>query len=146
MDNCISGMAVKDKKPLNVGNIGSEPYNKLYKSYLGTMKSELIIPLIEKDEVIGVLNFENPLENFFDADHVRILSHMANHATVAIRNLQLYQSFHSGLFEVKRLMNELEEYPDKMKKALAGFHKIINFFDERNRPDMPSLVPPTGDY
>jgi len=146
MDSCISGMAVKNRKPLNVGDISSEPYNRLYKSYLGTMKSELVIPLVEKDEVIGVLNFENPLEDYFDVEHIRILTHMANHATVAIRNLQLYQSFHRGLFEVKRLMSELEDYPEKMKKALAGFHKIIDFFDERERADMPSLLPPTGDY
>jgi GAF domain-containing protein len=146
LDNCISGIAVRSKKPLNVGDISKEPYSRLYKSYLGSMRSELVIPLLEKDEVIGVLNFENPLENYFDPDHMRILSHMADHATVAIRNLQLYQNFHSGLYEVKRLLSELEDYPDKMKKALTGFHKIVDFFEEREKIDVPSLFPPTEEY
>jgi GAF domain-containing protein len=146
IDSCVSGLSVKSRKPLNVGDITTSPYNKLYKSYLGTMKSELVIPLIESEEVIGVLNFENPIENYFDDDHVRILLHMANHATVAIRNLQIYQSFQSGLYDVKRLLRDLEDFPDKMKKALTSFHKITNFFEEREKGDVPTLFPPTGDY
>jgi GAF domain-containing protein len=145
-ESCVSGLSVRSKKPVNIGDVTQSPYNTLYKSYLGTMKSELVIPLIEKEEVIGVLNFENPIENYFDDDHLRILQHMANHATVAIRNLQIYQRFQSGLYEVKRLLRDLEDFPDKMKKALTSFHKITTFFEERDKGDVPTLFPPTGDY
>jgi sigma-B regulation protein RsbU (phosphoserine phosphatase) len=144
-ESCISGLAVKEKKPVNIGDITAAKYSGLYKSYLGTMKSELVIPLMEKDDVIGVLNFENPLPNFFDDDQIRILKHMANHATIAIRNLQIYQSFRDRLEEAQRIIKELEDIPDKMKKAVSGFNKIARFFEEKEAIG-PSLFPPTGDY
>ncbi|MDQ7823547.1 MAG: GAF domain-containing protein [Candidatus Eremiobacteraeota bacterium] len=146
IESSISGIAVKSKKPLNIGDVTKEPYSRLYRSYLGTMKSELVIPLIEGETVIGALNFENPLENYFDGEHVRILISMADHATVGIRNLQIYQKFHSGLHEVKGLLSDLEEFPDKMKRALSSFHRITRFFEERERPEAPLILPPTGDY
>ncbi|MGV8121360.1 MAG: GAF domain-containing protein [Candidatus Xenobiia bacterium LiM19] len=145
IDSCISGMAVKSRKPVNIGDITLNEYSTLYKSYLGTMKSELVIPLIEKDQVIGVLNFENPLPDFFDDDHVRILKHMADHATVAIRNLQIYQSFRMRIDEAQQIIKELEDIPEKMKKAVSGFNKITRFFEEKEAFS-PSLFPPTGDY
>ena len=146
IDNCVSGIAVKSKAPVNAPDVTKEPYSNLYKSYLGTMKSELVIPLMEKEEVIGVLNFENPLENYFEDEHVRILTSMADHATIAIRNMQIYQKFHQGLHEVKRLLGELDEIPEKMKKALGSFHRITEFFDEKEKKSISLLFPPTGDY
>jgi hypothetical protein len=93
-----------------------------------------------------VLNFENPIESFFDDEHVRILLSMADHATVAIRNMQLYQRFQRGLHDVKRLLRDMEDFPDKMKNALKSFHIITEFFDAKEKHSGPFLFPPTEDY
>ena len=61
----------------------------LYRRYLGEeMKSELAVPLISGEQVIGVLNVESPAPAFFTAEHARILQALAGQAAVAIERAQ----------------------------------------------------------
>ena len=53
--------------------------------------SELCIPLIYKDKVIGVLDIEHTRRNYFNEDHVRILTTMAAQMAIAIENATLYE-------------------------------------------------------
>jgi sigma-B regulation protein RsbU (phosphoserine phosphatase) len=54
-------------------------------------KSELCIPLIYKDKVIGVLDIEHTRRNYFNEDHVRIMTTMAAQVAIAIENATLYE-------------------------------------------------------
>src|SRR5579863_48459 len=54
-------------------------------------RSELCIPLIYKDKVIGVLDIEHTRRNYFNEDHVRILTTMAAQVAIAIENATLYE-------------------------------------------------------
>src|SRR5271165_6896558 len=53
--------------------------------------SELAIPLIYKDKVIGVLDIEHTRRNYFNEDHVRIMATMAAQVAIAIENATLYE-------------------------------------------------------
>ena len=54
-------------------------------------RSELCIPLIYKDKVIGVLDIEHTRRNYFNEDHVRIMTTMAAQVAIAIENATLYE-------------------------------------------------------
>src|SRR5271165_2001953 len=53
--------------------------------------SELCIPLIYKDKVIGVLDIEHTRRGYFTEDHVRIMTTLAAQVAIAIENATLYE-------------------------------------------------------
>ncbi len=54
-------------------------------------RSELALPLIYKDKVIGVLDIEHTRRNYFNEDHVRTLTTLAAQIAIAIENATLYE-------------------------------------------------------
>ena len=54
-------------------------------------RSELAIPLIYKDKVIGVLDIEHTRRNYFNEDHVRTMTTLAAQVAIAIENATLYE-------------------------------------------------------
>ena len=55
-------------------------------------KSELAVPLIYKDKVIGVLDLEHTRRGFFTDDHKRTVTTLAAQVAIAIENAQLYEA------------------------------------------------------
>ena len=54
-------------------------------------RSELCVPLIYKEKVIGVLDIEHTRRGYFDDQHVRIMTTMAAQVAIAIENATLYE-------------------------------------------------------
>jgi signal transduction histidine kinase len=82
----VSGRAVSTRGEVYVPDVEREP---LYRRYLGEeMKSELAVPLVSGERVIGVLNLESPAPAFFTSEHARILQALAGQAAVAIERAQ----------------------------------------------------------
>ena len=54
-------------------------------------KSELAVPMIYKNEVIGVLDLEHTRRNYFTEDHKRTISTLASQIAIAIENARLYE-------------------------------------------------------
>jgi sigma-B regulation protein RsbU (phosphoserine phosphatase) len=54
-------------------------------------RSELAVPMIYQNRVIGVMDLESPQLNYFTPDHVQILSILAAHLAVSIENARLYE-------------------------------------------------------
>ena len=58
---------------------------------LSTTRSEIAIPIILKDAVVGVINVEHPETNAFDEEDKRNLELLATQAASAIQNSHLYR-------------------------------------------------------
>jgi len=54
-------------------------------------RSELAVPLIYKDKVIGVLDLEHTRRGFFTEDHRRTMMTLAAQVAIAIENARLYE-------------------------------------------------------
>jgi phosphoserine phosphatase RsbU/P len=54
-------------------------------------RSELAVPLIYKDKVIGVLDLEHTKRGFFTDDHQRTVTTLAAQIAIAIENARLYE-------------------------------------------------------
>lgn len=86
----ISGLAVKEKRPVTALNVLKEPlyvYPEIAaKEGLVSMAS---IPMMIKDRVIGVLNSYTSSEHMFTQDELKVLQIVANQAAIAIENTKL---------------------------------------------------------
>ena len=96
-------MQLKHEIPLGVGLVGYAAQHKQavlapdvskdprYIEANPETRSELCIPLIYKDKVIGVLDIEHTRRNYFNEDHVRTMTTMAAQVAIAIENATLYE-------------------------------------------------------
>ncbi|MBI4871665.1 MAG: GAF domain-containing protein [Candidatus Riflebacteria bacterium] len=110
MGEGIAGIVAETRQPLVISNTRHDP------RYVERMKNEealtlMTAPIINKDRVLGVLNFERAIRfrrSFRDED-LRLLSTLANHAGIAIENARLYQNLLTAYFEtIRSLANALE--------------------------------------
>jgi phosphoserine phosphatase RsbU/P len=84
----LVGAAAQEKRTVMVADVRKDP------RYINTnpeTRSELCVPLIYKDKVIGVLDLEHTRRAFFTEDHVRAMSTLAAQIAIAIENATLYE-------------------------------------------------------
>ncbi|HEY7351505.1 MAG TPA: SpoIIE family protein phosphatase [Terriglobales bacterium] len=84
----VVGAAVEQRQAVLVGDVKKDP------RYIETnpeTRSELAVPLIYKDKVIGVLDLEHTKRNFFTEDHQRTIATLAAQIAIAIENARLYE-------------------------------------------------------
>jgi sigma-B regulation protein RsbU (phosphoserine phosphatase) len=83
----ITGLAAQRGEALLVSDVLGDS------NYIGCMpevRSELAVPLIVKNKVIGVIDIEAPQPNYFTAEHKRLLSLVASRVAIGIENARLY--------------------------------------------------------
>ena len=88
----ISGKVVLEKKPFNVPDVSKDPeymFPDLAKKE--GIVSLLSVPMMIKDQVVGVINSYTKKEHVFTKEEIDILRAVANQAAVAIENTNLSQ-------------------------------------------------------
>jgi len=83
----ITGNAARLKRPIYVPDVTKDP--RYIAGTSGTM-SELAIPLIVRDEVVGVLDCQSNQLDFFDRETVDLLTLFATQASIALVNADIY--------------------------------------------------------
>ena len=83
----ITGLAALRKEPVLVSDVSEHP--EFISSGVGA-RSELAVPLISKNKVIGVLDIESPIPGYFNIEHQKLLMPLASRIAVAIENARLY--------------------------------------------------------
>jgi phosphoserine phosphatase RsbU/P len=84
----IVGAAASARRPVVVPDVKLDPR---YLMVNPETRSEMAVPMLYKDRVIGVMDLESPQLNYFTADHVQALSILAAHLAVSIENARLYE-------------------------------------------------------
>ena len=83
----ISGAAARQKKPIYAPDVSVDPQ---YVSSARNTRSELAIPLMVRDEVVGVLDCQSENPNHFDRDTIDLLTLFSTQASMAVQNARLY--------------------------------------------------------
>ena len=84
----ITGAAAMSRDVVRVYDTTADP------RYIAThsgIRSEIVVPLIVRDRVIGVVNLESDRIGYFTEDHGRTLSLLAPSIAIAVENARLYQ-------------------------------------------------------
>jgi phosphoserine phosphatase RsbU/P len=84
----IVGSAAQTKEAVLAPDVSKDPR---YIEANPETRSELAVPLIYKDKVIGVLDLEHTRRGFFTEDHKRTMMTLAAQVAIAIENARLYE-------------------------------------------------------
>src|ERR1022692_2899890 len=84
----IVGFAAQNKQAVLVPDVNKDPR---YVQANPETSSELVVPLIYKDKVIGVLDLEHTRRGFFTDDHKRTVTTLAAQVAIAVENARLYE-------------------------------------------------------
>ena len=99
----ITGLAAQRREPVLVNDVSKQPG---YISSVSEVRSELAIPMITKNKVIGVIDIEAPQPNYFTEEHSRLLTVIASRVAIGIENARLYSRV-SNQAKTLLLLNEI---------------------------------------
>jgi sigma-B regulation protein RsbU (phosphoserine phosphatase) len=88
MGEGLVGASAQSGQPVLVTDVSKD---QRYISVNPETRSELCVPLIYKDNVIGVLDLEHTRRGYFTEDHMRTISTLAAQIAIAIENARLYE-------------------------------------------------------
>jgi len=129
----IAGRAALERKSILVNDVQAEP---AYIESMPGIRSELAVPLIQKNRVIGVIDLEADTPDFFTDQHVNLLELLAGRMAMGIENARLYRhSLRQArtlqlLNEVSRelssvlVLNELLRKVGTLTKRLVNYHRF----------------------
>jgi sigma-B regulation protein RsbU (phosphoserine phosphatase) len=129
----IVGRAVLEKRSILVSDVRFDP---AYIESVSTIKSELAVPLILKNRVIGVMDLEADSPDYFTDQHVNLLEMLAGRVAMAIENARLYnRTLRQAralqlLNEISRelssvlVLNELLRRIGELTKRLVDYHRF----------------------
>src|SRR5450432_429165 len=83
----VTGLAAQRREAVLVNDVTQHPE---YISAVPNVRSELAIPLIIKNRLIGVIDIESQNTNVFTEEHKRLLTLIASRMAVGIENARLY--------------------------------------------------------
>lgn len=113
----IVGAAAKSRRPVVVPDVALDPR---YRMVNAETRSELAVPMIYKNRVVGVMDLESPQLNYFTADHVQVLSILAAHLAVSIENARLYERVARDESRMERDLNAARRIQGALLPRLPG--------------------------
>ena len=139
----IVGRAAATRRSVRVGDVRKDP---AYIQSLASVRSELAVPLIAKNRLIGIVDLEAPWPDFFTEQHQNLLELLAGRIAMAIENARLYRrSVRQAktlqlLNEISRelsselVLNRLLRKVGTLTKQLIDYHRFtILLGDEQSK-------------
>ena len=83
----IVGTAAQKMRPVSVGDVSKD---SRYIATFSSTRSELAIPLIVGDQIVGVLDCQSDTVNHFDSETTDLLTLFSTQASMALQNARLY--------------------------------------------------------
>lgn len=113
----IVGAAATLRRPVVVPDVQLDPR---YIMLNPETRSELAVPMISKNNVIGVMDLESPQVNYFTREHVQVLSILASHLAVSIENANLYEQVRGDESRMERDLNAARRIQGALLPRLPG--------------------------
>ena len=112
----ITGAAAAERRTIRVVDVRLDP-RYLQCSNEVEVRSELVVPLLLQDRLIGVLDLESTQPHAFTAEHERLLNILASYIAVALENSRLYEESRENQ---TRLQNDLETAREIQRQLLPS--------------------------
>lgn len=118
----VVGAAVENRQVIRVGDVTKD---SRYIEFHGETRSEIAVPLILRDRVIGAMNLESIRYSFFTEEHARTLSLLAPQIATSVENARLYE--------------ELAQREKRMEQDLQAAYKLQSVLLPRTVSDIAGL-------
>jgi len=126
----VTGVAAQRREPILVGDVSQDPR---YISAVPNVRSELAVPLIVKNRLIGVIDIESPQPNHFTEEHKRLLTLIASRMAVGIENARLYTRTTRQartlvlLNEIARELTSILNVDELLKRIAELLSRLIDY-------------------
>jgi sigma-B regulation protein RsbU (phosphoserine phosphatase) len=152
----IVGYAALHREPVLVSDVSTDPR---YIQVVPDVRSELAIPMMIKDRLIGVVDLESPELDAFSKRDIEILTLLASQAAVAIENARLYAEVRANEERLEKEVRfaqrvQMALLPTEPPKRLKGVEIAAAFdparevggdFHDYLAPESNTLVVALGD-
>lgn len=96
------GQAISTRQPRITLDVGMESY-RMDNPLLPDTRSEIALPLIVRDQVLGALDVQSREPNAFKEEDIETLQGMANQVAIALENARLFQETRENLEELRAI-------------------------------------------
>jgi sigma-B regulation protein RsbU (phosphoserine phosphatase) len=126
----VTGTAALERTTVVVDDVRQYPR---YIESVKSARSELAVPLISQDRVVGVLDIESPEPGYFREDQARLLNMLASQIAIAIENARVYESERRNrellalLYDISQEMSSTLEVEELVRKIAAAVKKKIDY-------------------
>src|SRR5215469_8164336 len=121
----ITGTAAAERRTIRVVDVRLDPR---YVACGGgvEVRSELVVPLLLQDRLIGVLDLESTVPHAFSAEHERLLNILGSYIAVALENSRLFAEARENQ---ERLLDDLDTAREIQRQLLPSGAKEIPGLD-----------------
>jgi sigma-B regulation protein RsbU (phosphoserine phosphatase) len=130
----IVGQAALQRHSILIEDVGTEGnYIDNYIVANPDVRSEIAVPLIVKNKVIGVIDIQSEVPGFFTRDHQRLLELVASRVAVAVENARLYTRVSrqaqtlTVLNEISREITSILDLDDLLERIGVLLKRVIDF-------------------
>ncbi len=126
----VTGIAAQRREAILVDDVSKDPR---YISAIPTVRSELAVPLIVKNRLIGVIDIESPQPNHFTEEHKRLLTLIGSRMAVGIENARLYTRTTRQartlvlLNEIARELTSILNVDELLKRIAELLSRLIDY-------------------
>jgi len=114
----VMGRVALTGEPILITNLATLPD---YVPGINDARSELAVPMVAKEKVVGVFNVESPLPDSFHPGDVAPLMTMAGQAAIALENARLYDNLRA----VSHRYQALHQFNSRiLKSANLGIYTV----------------------
>ncbi len=130
MGDGVTGTAAMERTMVVVEDVRTYPR---YIEAVKNTRSELAVPLVSQNRVVGVLDIQSPEPGYFREDQGRLLNLLASQIAIAIENARVYESEHrnrellSLLYDISLEMGSTLEVDELVYKIAAAVKQKINY-------------------
>ena len=131
----IIAVAARTGQAVNVGDVTQD---SRYLEVLPTTRSEMVVPMVVRDKVVGIIDVQSSRPGRFSSDNVRRITTLANHAATAVENAHLHAKVWemaqrdrlTGLRNLRFFEDRLKEELDRASRYDSPFSLIMMDIDD----------------
>jgi len=126
----VTGQAAQSRQAVLIDDVTQDP---AYISAVPNVRSELAVPLITKNRVIGVIDLEARDPGYFNEEHSRLLTLVASRIASVIENAQLYTRTTRQarilllLNEIARELSSILNVDELLSRVAELLRKLIDY-------------------
>lgn len=126
----LTGWAAANRQPVRVGDVTLDPR---YLPGLTGARSDMAVPLIAGNELVGVMNVESTRLDAFSEEHEKLLTVLGTHAALAIEasrsreRLEQRLAQRDALYRISQLAAHRHDVDVTLGEVLAILEEIVPF-------------------
>jgi signal transduction histidine kinase/CHASE1-domain containing sensor protein/HAMP domain-containing protein len=125
--NGLVPLSARERKPIVINDV-SDSENHKKNPFLPDTLSEITLPMMIGERLLGVLDFQSNHHNRFQQDDVKVMTTLAAQIAVAVRNAQLFSEAREARQAAERSDQAKSSFLASMSHELrTPLNAIINF-------------------